>query len=101
MASRYPMPKTYSRPAGEKTDSPASTSSTIKSLFKMPQSYPVVSASASRYPLPTVYAANHKTARSTPAAARAHHHAQGTSSPRASVESWDTVDRIKEEQIRV
>ncbi|WQF89149.1 hypothetical protein CDEST_14163 [Colletotrichum destructivum] len=99
MASRYPMPKTYSRPAREKTNSPASTSSTIKSLFKMPQSYPVVSTSASRYPLPTVYT-NQKTTESTPAA-RAYHHAQGTSSRRASVASWDTVDRIKEEQTRV
>ncbi|OBR07943.1 hypothetical protein CH63R_09464 [Colletotrichum higginsianum IMI 349063] len=99
MASRYPMPQTYSRPAREKTGSPASTSSSIKSLFKMPQSYPVVSASASRYPLPTVYT-NQKTSKSTPAA-KAHHPAQRTSSPRASVESWDTIDRIKEEQTHV
>lgn len=100
MASRYPIPQTYSRPAREKTDSPASTSSSIKSLFKMPQSYPVVSASASRYPLPTVYAAKQKKTKSTPAA-RAQHSAQGTISPRASVESWATADRVKEEQTRV
>ncbi|GJC85312.1 hypothetical protein ColLi_08150 [Colletotrichum liriopes] len=100
MASRYPMPNIYSRPAKEKTTSSPSTSGAIKSIFKIPQSYPVVSPSTSKYPLPRVYTTSHKTATgSSPAGGQ--HDGQGAMGSRASVESWDTVDQIKEDQAPV
>ncbi|GKT51403.1 uncharacterized protein ColSpa_11584 [Colletotrichum spaethianum] len=100
MASRYPMPNIYNRPTKEKTDSSPSTSGAIKSFFTIPQAYPVVSASTSKYPLPPMYTSSRKTAKSAPPASR-QHDGQGVTSSRASVESWDTVDQIKEDHTRV
>ncbi|WYZ42057.1 hypothetical protein EsH8_V_000952 [Colletotrichum jinshuiense] len=109
MASRYPMPNIYTRPAKEKKDgsdssasASTSASAAIKSFFTAPSSYPVVSASTSRYPLPTVYATSQgMTGSSEAKGARSGGLAQGsTADPRSSVGSWDTIDEFKDQQAR-
>ncbi|KAF9882478.1 hypothetical protein CkaCkLH20_00514 [Colletotrichum karsti] len=109
MASRHPMPNTYNHPAPKtKTASSTSTSSTsdaIKSFFTIAPSYPIMHSSTSRYPLPTAHATESKqattdTSRNEHRDTQAQTQTQTQAGVRSSEDSWDTIDRFKEEQER-
>ncbi|KAE9578899.1 hypothetical protein CGCF415_v011436 [Colletotrichum fructicola] len=93
MASRHPIPNTYHVPPKDQKPSSSSVSSAVKSFFTMPESYPAMPSTTSRYPLPTAYT---KTKSRSPAQHGAS--TQGSSGPRASVESWDTIDKLKDNE---
>ncbi|KAI3549582.1 hypothetical protein CSPX01_02233 [Colletotrichum filicis] len=99
MASRYPMPNTYAKTTKQKTDSSSSSSSSlstaVKSIFSAPASYPSTPYSTSKYPLPTAY-----TPRDGTNNKRFVGDQQMGITSRVSVESRDTIDDIKKEQLR-
>ncbi|UQC75790.1 uncharacterized protein CLUP02_17298 [Colletotrichum lupini] len=96
MASRYPMPNIYTKPTKQKTDSSSSSLSTaVKSIFSASTSYPSTPYSTSKYPLPTAYTPRDGTDNKVTVGEQR----MGMTS-RVSVESRDTVDEIKEEQLR-
>ncbi|KAL0930206.1 uncharacterized protein CTRU02_215026 [Colletotrichum truncatum] len=100
MASRYPMPNVYTKEKKTSSSSSSSSSSAsdvAKSFLNRFQSYPAVASSASRYPLPTVYAAQPSSKSASQGNRQQQHVSAG---PRSSVESWDTVDQIKYDQMR-
>ncbi|KAH0421211.1 hypothetical protein CcaCcLH18_13565 [Colletotrichum camelliae] len=90
MASRHPIPNTYHVPPKDQKPSSTSVSSAVKSFFTISESYPAVSSTTSRYPLPTAYT-------KTKSTSQIHHHAS-SQRPRASVESWDTIDKLKDNE---
>ncbi|KAG7043705.1 hypothetical protein JMJ77_0011527 [Colletotrichum scovillei] len=96
MASRYPMPNTYTKPTKQKIDSSSSSLSTaVKSIFSAPTSYPSTPYSMSKYPLPTAYTPRDGTNNKSSVGNQ-----QMGMASRVSVESRDTIDEIKEEQLR-
>ncbi|EXF75950.1 hypothetical protein CFIO01_00435 [Colletotrichum fioriniae PJ7] len=97
MASRYPMPNTYTKSTRQKTDSSSSSSlsAAVKSIFSAPTSYPSTPYSTSKYPLPTAYTPRDET--NNKGSTREQ---QMSMSSRVSVESRNTIDEIKEEQLR-
>ncbi|KAK1518144.1 hypothetical protein CPAR01_15793 [Colletotrichum paranaense] len=96
MASRYPMPNIYTKPTKQKTDSSSSSLSTaVKSIFSAPASYPSTPYSTSKYPLPTAY-----TPRDGTNNKRSVGDQQMGITSRVSVESRNTIDDIKKEQLR-